>query len=669
MKDYYDTDTEDFVDVDNPDSEILKDILKKYDIASKYWAPIHEDYLADVEFAYGDQWTETVRKERTDKNLSCLNYNQLPGKINYIVNNARSNDVAIKCNPVGEGANKNTAKVIDGIIKYIQYRSNYKATRTYALQCSVTGGIGASRVLLVKDNKGRTNPMIERIIDPTTVIVDPNSICSDFRDAEYMFITSWITKEQYEVDYPEYKDDMLPDTRKYTDLIKEDCIALLEYWCKNRETGLVEQYILNGNRIISHLDDYAGSMIPIIVTIGSEVFVNKSRKFAGIIRNIKDQQKLLNLSKSKTADYISSASTSPYVVSINQIKGFEAIWANANRNGAPYLPYNETPAGKPDRAMPIDPPSAYMQVSQEADADIRAAIGIKDPMQEVPITQSGKAIKLQINQGNIGTFGYIDNLNQSIKYTGEILVDLIPYIYNDVDIHEIMGVDGQISTVKINEPYEENGSVVLHDLKTGRYVVTIDDGPSFESRREEATENLLEIIKANPALMQVAGDVLFKTFNFDGASEIADRLRAQIPPQILAASNPTNGDSASQTQVLQNNVNMLNQQLQQLQMQNQQYQQILQQMQQEKQAKITEVQARGEVDANLKQLDQAHDIRLKQMDIDSKSQNIAQKGYVDLTLMHDKAIIEDTANVADNHNKIFHKQLDLDIDLHRGLLG
>jgi hypothetical protein len=101
--------------------------------------------------------------------------------------------------------------------------------------------------------------------------------------------------------------------------------------------------------------------------------------------------------------------------------------------------------------------------------------------------------------------------------------------------------------------------------------------------------------------------------------------------------------------------------MQQMQMQNQQMQQIIMQLQQEKQSKVTEIQTKGQVESQLKQLDHEHELRMANVQAATKSDEIAQKGYVDLTIMQDKAMIENENDRRDNHNKIFHTIMNHDL--------
>ena len=49
------------------------------------------------------------------------------------------------------------------------------------------------------------------------------------------------------------------------------------------------------------------------------------------------------------------------------------------------------------------------------------------------------------------------------------------------------------------------GTTIINDLSFGRYDVIVESGPSFATKRIEALNNMVEIARMNPAIMQVAG--------------------------------------------------------------------------------------------------------------------------------------------------------------------
>ena len=637
------------------DEDLHSEILERYNNLRESWESVFNQYIDDQWFANGRQWDDKVKATRDSQGLSSLTYNQILSKVNYIVNNARGNTPAIKVNPVDNNADKNTAKIYDGIIKHIQYKYNAKHAYINALRDVVIGGIGAWKILPIQTKEGDYDISIQRIMDPTTVLIDADSTLQDFSDATDGFIDSWIPKKTYEELYDDEDLDLAFDG-SYKDMFSKDAVQVLEYWKLNKETGYFEQFVLSGSKILEHNKSYRGKYLPIIFMTGTEVNIEGHREYKGIVRDIKDMQMLLNLAKSRTADYIARSSNQQWLITNEQIGVYKDIWLNSNVNGIPVLPYISTGAGAPQRLDPPSPPVGFQAVSSEADADLRAAIGIRDPLQDIPTTQSGKAIALQISQGNIGTYEYNYNLNEAIKHTGTVLLDLIPHYFSYPHIREIMGLDGQVSTVPLNQPYIDNGKQVMHDLSQGRYSVLVSDGPTYESQREEASDKLMEIVKAEPALLNLIGDILFRNMTFDGSNEIADRLKANIPPNILAASSQDNGDDQIKVQMAQ-----MQQALQQAQQQMQQLQQQNQQLMQEKQSKVAEIQEKAHADVFQKELDHKHEKDMLQMKINATTADIAHKTIAEEDVLETNFELENKMHDKETHAKIFLKNMDSDI--------
>jgi hypothetical protein len=72
----------------------------------------------------------------------------------------------------------------------------------------------------------------------------------------------------------------------------------------------------------------------------------------------------------------------------------------------------------------------------------------------------------------------------------------------------------------------------VYDLSVGKYDLTVDVGPSFNTKREEAANQMIEMIRAYPAIAPLIGDLLAKNLDWPGADEIAERLKAMLPPQL-----------------------------------------------------------------------------------------------------------------------------------------
>ena len=124
------------------------------------------------------------------------------------------------------------------------------------------------------------------------------------------------------------------------------------------------------------------------------------------------------------------------------------------------------------------------------------------------------------------TFHFIDNLSRAIEHAGRILIDLIPLVYKGERMVRVLGAQGVASSVKLNVPVpvaDGQGSMLSHvyDLSRGKYDLTVETGPSFTTRREEAASQMTELIRAYPAAAPVLGDLLAKNLDWPDADVIA----------------------------------------------------------------------------------------------------------------------------------------------------
>jgi hypothetical protein len=197
--------------------------------------------------------------------------------------------------------------------------------------------------------------------------------------------------------------------------------------------------------------------------------------------------------------------------------------------------------------------------------------------------QAGVAIQARQRQGDRATYHFIDNVARAIRYTGRVLIDLIPKIYDTQRVVRIMGEDGveKFAQFDPNQPHpvgmpdgqpappesEREGMPdvqLIYNPGIGRYDVTVEVGPNYETRRQEAFNALTQIMSQDQELMKVAGDLLFKAADFPMADEVAERLHRTIPPAILGEGpTPEMQDATQKMQHMGQMIEQLTQELQQ----------------------------------------------------------------------------------------------------------
>jgi hypothetical protein len=322
----------------------------------------------------------------------------------------------------------------------------------------------------------------------------------------------------------------------------------------------------NGYEVLQE-QEWAGKWIPVIRVIGNEFEVDGRIYVSGLVRNAKDAQRMYNYWVSQEAEMLALAPKAPFIGYGGQFEGYENQWKTANTTNWPYLEVNpDVTDGMggtlplPQRAPPPLAQTGLIQAKMGASDDIKSTTGQYDSsLGATSNERSGKAILARERQGDVGTFHYGDNLTKAIRFGTRQLIDLVPKIYDTERIARIVGVDGEVSMVKINPDQPEavkkivdqQGIVIekIYNLSVGTYDVVATTGPGYMTKRQEALEAMAQILQGNPQLWAVAGDLFVKNMDWPGAQEMAKRLAKTIDPKLMSDTDEDPALQAAQQQM------------------------------------------------------------------------------------------------------------------------
>lgn len=596
------------------EERIVEEAKERFKLADDAFRDIRERGTEDEKFFAGDQWPEDVKRSREEDSRPILTVNKLPQFVQQITNDQRQNRPSIKVHPVDDKADVETARVYQGLIRHIEYDSNADTAYDTAFESAVKKGYGYFRVVpeYVSPLSFDQCLKIKRIADANSVLIDPHSVEPDGSDANYAFVVDRLSRDEFKTLYPKAKlssnSEWEIGEQTTSDWVEKDSVRVAEYFYKVFEekklslvqsvdpaTGkIIQEAILtedlpevlpagvevvdtrttsvpaikwckfNGYEILEETD-WLGKYIPIVPVYGAEQFSEGKRTLKGIIRDAMDPQRMLNFWVSAETETIALAPRAPYVIAEGQIEGYENIWATANRRNHAFLPYKPTsvsgqPVGPPQRNAFQADTGAITNARMLASEDLKATTGIYDASLGARSNEtSGIAIQRRNVQAQTSNFHFVDNLTRSLKHTGRILSDLIPHYYNTASTARIIGEDGEQEIVKINQVFEEHGKRRIYDLSAGKYDITVDVGPSFASKRQEAVSSMLEFIRSNPSSVQYIGDLLVKNMDWPGSQEIAERLKKVLPPNL--AGDSKGGDIPPQVQAQLAQMNQIIEQL------------------------------------------------------------------------------------------------------------
>lgn len=349
---------------------------------------------------------------------------------------------------------------------------------------------------------------------------------------------------------------------------------LEQHGCESRKTTKRKACWakIAGSEVVER-GELAGYYLQLVRVVGTELEIDGEVIYEGVVRHSKDPQRILNYAVSAEMEAIALAPKSPWLIAEGQISNYKDKWETANTKAHSHLPYKAQAIGgvlvpPPQRIMGEANVSAITNSRMQAADDLKATSGIYDAALGAKSNeQSGRAILARQSQGQTANFHFQDNLGMAIRYTGRILIDLIPHFYTGPRIIRILGEDGEHEMVPVNgqqgdfrgEPAVGKDGKPLVQLDAGRYDVAVSMGPSYQSRRQEASAQLLELIKVNPQISQIAGDLLVKSMDIPGGDAIADRMQKLLPPEIRPADK-----KQPPAQVLSQQLQAMNQQHEQL---------------------------------------------------------------------------------------------------------
>lgn len=537
-------------------TELLTEGRDLYDKYVSSWSDNRIQWIAAMRFYNGEQWPEALRRWReTDLNGArpCLVNNRLPQHIKQVTNEQRQNRPSIHVLPADDGADKDTAEVLSGLIRQIEYVSDADVVYSTAGKTQTVMGIGYWRVMtqVIDPTVNKQEIRLKRISNPLSVVFDPWALDPAGADANDVFVVDVISRARFKEQYPGKVATESWDTAtfdSFSDWYPDDeSVRVCEWFHVKQDDGKrkVCWYKMTGSQVLKE-HELDGEYIPVVRVIGEEIDIDGKRMYHGLVRNAIDPQRMYNYWVSKATELAALQPNAPYIGAAGAFDTFEDAWAEANNSTKPYLEYNTIDAeGKPipppQRSSPPTMPNSYLAMVQQAGEDIKGTMGqygqaVGQPGDE----KSGRAIIALQKESDNSTFDYIDNLAHSIRHTGRIIVDLIPFVYDTPRIVRVLGEDHEPSMVKldpgvqqpITDLQESAGIQGVYNPGVGQYDVRIVVGPSYASKRQEAADSMDRILSSAPQLWDVAGDLLVKNLDWPGADKLAERLERRVPPEL-----------------------------------------------------------------------------------------------------------------------------------------
>lgn len=546
--------------------------------------------IEDMQFFVGNQWDPDIARSRTDALKPVLTVNRLPAFVAQVVGSRKMNETQIKVVP-DNGGTISVAKVREGLIRSVQKESRAGFAYDTAFIGAVVAGIGNFQLELdyASDDVWDVEMRISAITDHFSVVWDRMRTEPSGRDANNCFLTETMPLPSFYERWPwATPADVMQmrfrgqvgDSAWFT----KDDVRVVDYWrmrtkkrtlalfndgttqditheqnpqklaqIANRPDGspfirhvekpYAQKYICSGLDVLEGPYDMPIDRIPIFRVPGWEIKVGERLYRWGLVRHMKDPQRLHNYWRSVMAEKIMRSPKTTWTASDAAVAGREAAWRGSATSDDPLLIWNSESGAEPRRVDPVQVEGALMQQAEITTQDLKDVSNIHEANLGMPSNEvSGRAIDARVRVSDTGTAIYQSNLETAIEECGRVANDLVPVVYDTPRIIKIIGEDSKQLMQAINA----TGNQQAIDITVGKYSVTAISGANTATKRQESADAMMALATAMPQVLGVAADLIVEAQDWPGADKIANRLRKALPPQLLSPEEATPEIQAAQ---------------------------------------------------------------------------------------------------------------------------
>jgi hypothetical protein len=542
--------------------------------------------VEDMAFLVGKQWAEDVEQRRITAKKPVLTVNRIPAFVAQVIGNRRQNEAAIKVIP-DNGGTKGVAKIREGLMRSIQKISRAKLAYDKACEGSVVCGLGNFQVCVDwdPDDVFAQSIQIEAINDHFSVVWDRTLTEPTGRDAGHVFVGDSMPIEEFQREYPwatpaNIETDIVQQARASGWITSTD-VRIVSYWrmrshkrtlamMLNNEVRDVtdelkdtaqaaktlaqiaqgpdgapvmrevnrkyaQMYLCSGTNILEGPYELPISRVPVFRVPGWDIAVGDEKHRWGLVRFLKDPQRLHNFWRSVLAEKLMQSPRAVWTAADTAVQGREKEWRESHNSDNSLLIWNAESGQKPERVPPAIVEDALLAQAELTTQDLKDVSNIHEANLGMPSNEvSGKGIMARQRVSETGAVLYHDNLNMAIEEAGITINELIPIVYDTQRIIKVIGVDGKEDMVAINQVGNKES-----DITAGKYSVTVITGPDTATKRIEAAESMMALATAMPQVMGVAADLIVEAQDWPMADKIAERIRSTLPPGLVSQEDMT----------------------------------------------------------------------------------------------------------------------------------
>ncbi len=548
--------------------------------AYRTWGVFYAQAYRDLRAYAGDNWSNLEKTKLERQNRMILELNKIRRVVNLYSGYERENRTATVCTPV-EGSDANTADQFSNLLYYVYDKANADYIISEAFEHSLKTGLSIlglymdySRDKVNGDIKFYWKPF-------NALMLDPYFTKRDLTDCDQASTRDLLSKEQIKallpwIDTKEIDDlptgirdnkyQYLGIYRQYNSTyISKNLCTYDQHWKRinkpqkflvDMETGVTEEWdgdaeeerelkrqlkevprlqlinshkrtvelniIVSGRLMYTGPDPTGLDTFPFMpVLLYHEPLIDTFElKIQGIVRSVRDAQRQYNRRHSQIIDLMESIINSGWITKNGAVLDPNMLMQAGQGKQIVVNEGYDVNADIREISAPNIPPG-YLQYQDIMDKNIMEIPGASDELlglSSVGDSQvSGKLAEVRASNGLKGNRGIFDNLEQTKKNFGKLVIECIQKNYQPGKVQRILG----------EEPTEEFFSGQFEE-----YDCAIKQAVKTPTQREAYYYQLLQLVSLGAP---IPWDQILEVAPLQGSTKLHEILAENIEQQKAAA--------------------------------------------------------------------------------------------------------------------------------------
>lgn len=548
--------------------------------AYRTWGVYYAAAYRDLRAYAGDNWTNLEKSKLEKQNRMILELNKIRRVVNLYSGYERENRTATVCTPV-EGSDVKTSDQFSDVMYYVYDKANADYIVSEAFEHSLKTGLAIIGLYMDYSNDKVNGDIKLYWKPFNALMLDPYFTKRDLSDCDQASTRDLMSKEQIKSMLPWVEESVIDNLptgirdnkyqylgiyRQYNSTyIAKNLCTYDQYWKRitkvqkylvDMETGVSEEWdgdkeeerelkrmlkdtprlqlitshkrtielniIVSGQLLYSGPDPTGLDNYPFIpVLLYHEPLIDTFElKIQGIVRSIRDAQRQYNRRHSQIIDLMESIINTGWITKNGAVLDPNMLMQSGQGKQIVVNEGYDVNADVREISPPNIPPG-YLQYQDIIDKNIMEIPGASDELlglSAVGDSQvSGKLAEVRASNGLKGNRGIFDNLEQSKKYLGKLIIECIQKNYSPGKIARIIG----------DEPTEEFFSGQFEE-----YDCAIKQAVKTATQREAYYYQVLQLIALGAP---IPWDKVLQIAPLQGTTKLHEILAEQQEQQAAAA--------------------------------------------------------------------------------------------------------------------------------------